>query len=413
MGAPTIKSFIIKRVRKNAPLLLALSGGSDSMALLYLLLDLQKQLPLYFEIAHVDHGWRRESAEEAELLRALAKSLGIPFHFKRLDPMEGGNLEERCRFERLAFFRELFAQRPFQAALLGHHSGDQAETLFKRIAEGAGMRALGGLKEEVEIEGVLLWRPLLSYTKKELCAYLERRGGSYFEDATNCDPTYLRARLRTSLFPEMERRFGKGVQRNLVRLGARMQEVSNYLDGRVEKIERRCIASPFGSCLPLLPSFHPVELQHFLGALAPFSADAMERLLALITSGAFQGRIDVKATSFEISRAHLFIYKRPFPSFFSCRFLWEEGEGGDWRAFWRGFVRPKEGGSPLPLSALSPAFRKRVKEVYRSCAVPAFFYEKAPLYLEEGRLYETLTGKGKTFTIKDSPQGSWLSGQTF
>lgn len=214
MDCRVIKDFLTLRLEKGAKLLLAFSGGPDSMALLHLLLEAKKELDFSLHLAHIDHGWREESREEAQTLQTLAKHLHLPFHLHRLEKMEGGDLENRAREKRLTFFLSLHKQHHFQALLLAHHRGDQAETVFKRIAEGSGLKGLGGLYHERVLGDLPLWRPLLSIKKKELYAYLKRKRLDSFEDATNKDPRFLRSRMREELFPELEKIFGKKMEGN-------------------------------------------------------------------------------------------------------------------------------------------------------------------------------------------------------
>src|SRR6476620_6970567 len=143
-----VLSFLKRYGDLNRPMLLALSGGPDSLSLLHLLLNCQKKLQFTFGIAHIDHRWRSESKEEAESLRQLAETHQISFHLKVLDPSSfQGNLEENCRQKRLEFFRQLCHEYRYQAVLLGHHANDQAETVLKRLLEGSGWNGLAAMQE--------------------------------------------------------------------------------------------------------------------------------------------------------------------------------------------------------------------------------------------------------------------------
>ncbi|MCH9610483.1 MAG: tRNA(Ile)-lysidine synthase [Chlamydiales bacterium] len=196
----------------RGPLLLALSGGPDSMALLHLMRELNHP----FEVAHIDHGWREKSAEEAEKLQTLVNE---PFHLKRLEKFSQ-NAEDQARRARLNFFRELCEKRGLEGVLLGHHADDQAETVLKRLFEGARLTKLSGLERERIVEGVLLLRPLLSFRKKELLAYLGE--GFYFQEPPADD---LRSRMRGEILPLLSEKFGKEVAPALCRIAADAQEL--------------------------------------------------------------------------------------------------------------------------------------------------------------------------------------------
>src|SRR5262245_21228397 len=126
-------TFLKRHLDASRPVLLAFSGGPDSLALLHLLLDYRQQHPLTLHLAHVDHGWRSGSAAEAAKLKLQAEALGLPFHSCRLsDEDRQGNLEAAGREARLRFFRQLSSQFDCQAVILGHQADDVAETCLKR-----------------------------------------------------------------------------------------------------------------------------------------------------------------------------------------------------------------------------------------------------------------------------------------
>ena len=127
-------------------MLLAFSGGPDSTALFFLLLE----YGVKFSVAHVDHGWRDESAAEAEQIRQLCDQHGVRCYIRHLESCDAGsNLEERARDARYQFFRELCENHGYTALVLGHHKNDLAETVLKRTLEGASLARLDGMSGEV------------------------------------------------------------------------------------------------------------------------------------------------------------------------------------------------------------------------------------------------------------------------
>lgn len=390
-----VKDFLTLRLQKGAKLLLGFSGGPDSMALLHMLIEAKETLDFSLHLAHVDHGWRKESGKEAEALEKVAKHFDLPFHLHRLEKMEGGDLENRARSERLAFFHRLQKKHAFQALLLAHHRDDQAETVFKRLAEGAGIKGLGGLYPERKNGDLLIWRPLLPFSKKELLTYAQRKRLHYFDDATNRDPAYLRARMREQLFPTVEKLFGKRIEGNFARLGNLCQELSSYFEDKSEKIYAALKTGPFGTYLDLDLGFHPLEIQYFIKEFAPITHDALEVLLKLIRERRSSRMIQAAPYTFQLSRSHLFIYQEAFPNFFQNRNLWEESLEGDWKTFWEGKVKVPEGAWEMKaLSDLEPTLRGKMKKWYGSQRVPSFFYEKAPVFVRDHKVIaETLSGK--------------------
>ena len=122
----------LKQNYSGGELLLALSGGGDSLALLHSLLLLKDPLHLKIVLLHVNHGLRTESEEEEKEIRALSEKLALPLEVKKLSFGDKKNLEKKARDERYAFFSSVYKRREAEAILLGHHGDDQAETVLKR-----------------------------------------------------------------------------------------------------------------------------------------------------------------------------------------------------------------------------------------------------------------------------------------
>ncbi len=234
----------------DKPLLLGLSGGPDSTALFYLLLECDRP----FQVAHIDHGWRPESGKEALYLAELSKSHGIPYYLQRLSPKESpGNLENNARRMRLVFFRELCHKHKLQGVVLGHHADDQAETVLKRIFEGATLPKLKGLGPKTLVEGVTLFRPLLKVFKKEILTWLNDRKVHYFNDQTNRDTRFLRGRMRTELLPALSQSFGKTISRSLCRIGDAAAELREFLETLLEPYRERVVRKEGETVLDLNP----------------------------------------------------------------------------------------------------------------------------------------------------------------
>lgn len=395
MKSRIVKDFLTIRLEKGAKLLLGFSGGPDSMALLHFLLEAQETLDFSLHLAHIDHSWRKESRKEAKALERVAKHLNLPFHLLQLKKMEGGDLENRARQKRLAFFSELQKKHQFQALLLAHHKGDQAETVLKRIAEGSGIKGLGGLYPERKQGDLLIWRPLLPFKKEDLYFYLKRKRLHFFEDSTNRDTAYLRSRMREELFPELEKIFGKKMEGNFARIGKMCQELSYYFEAKGEEIKKTLIPGPFGSYLDLSLGFHPLELKYFLKEMTPITHDALEVLMKLIEQRRSSCLIHANPYTFQLSRFHLFIYKGVFPDFFQKPEIWKREKEGDWKTFWKGEIKVPEGEYEIKrISELEPMIRKKMKKWYGSSRVPSFFYDKAPVFVRDKKVIgECLTGK--------------------
>ena len=184
---------------------LAVSGGSDSVALAFLLTKggKKKNAAQRFVVLHVDHGLRRESKEEYRFVRALAKRLGLPFKgtHATVTRRRGESMEMAARRVRLAFFAHCMKTLKLDAVATGHNMDDVAETFLMKLRRAS----LCGLRETSEAEGVRFVRPLLGCRDAELRAYLEKYGESWREDASNGDTSIERNRVRHEVVPFLEK----------------------------------------------------------------------------------------------------------------------------------------------------------------------------------------------------------------
>ncbi len=312
-----LKTFIQKHWDGHRPLLLALSGGPDSLMLLQLLLKLKIDLHFEFAIAHVDHRWRPSSEEEAKSLEQSAQQRGIPFHLKILSPNTlKGNLESACREERFLFFRQLCLEHGYQAVLLGHHADDQAETVLKRIFEGTSLPYLTALRPVTCLSQLTLWRPLLNCRKNDLIEELKSCGIKAFEDETNKDPRFLRARFRTKLLPLLANEFGKEINTHLKNLGSEAQELNAYLDEQTQFSYSKLLIGPFGSMLDLTKTLPmpPLEQKHLIRRFCKncglsISKEALATAVHLLTHGIANKSISCGKQKLYIDRYRLFALK--------------------------------------------------------------------------------------------------------
>lgn len=208
------------------PLLLGLSGGPDSMALFHLLLKVNYP----FEVAHIDHGWRPESGQEADILDKICRANGIKFYLKRLQHVSQRNREDEARKARLNFFNEIVEKERLSGVTLAHQADDAAETVLKRLFEGASLPKLKGLTPRSVIKGLVIYRPLLKIKKRDLIKWLDGNSIDYFQDSTNLDPHFLRGRMRETLMPLLSTHFGKQITPNLCRLGEAAAELNEFLE---------------------------------------------------------------------------------------------------------------------------------------------------------------------------------------
>lgn len=224
--------------------LLALSGGSDSLFLFYLL----KSRGVSFTAVHVDHGWREASYMEAEALRSLCDQENVPMILDRapLEMKESKDLENTARQYRYRLFHSLCEQKRLSGIFVAHHADDQAETVLKRVLEGAHLSNLRGMSQRMEYQGVPILRPLLHIPKSLLMHWLDTHKIAYVCDETNADERYLRARMRKKLFPWIEEVFGKKIVPPLLSLSQESEELACYMQQQAQpflaKVHREDVA---------------------------------------------------------------------------------------------------------------------------------------------------------------------------
>ena len=204
---------------------LAVSGGSDSVSLAFLLTKggKKKNATKRFVILHVDHGLRKESKAEYKFVRDLAKRLGVPFkgHHAKVAKRVGESIEMAARRVRLAFFAKCMKSLKLDAIATGHHMDDVAETFIMKLRRAS----LSGIRTTSEVGNIKFVRPLLGCRDAELRAYLEKYGETWCEDASNDDISIERNKVRHKILPFLEKTLDKNIVEHLYR-------ISGFLEAR-------------------------------------------------------------------------------------------------------------------------------------------------------------------------------------
>jgi len=192
----------------------AVSGGADSVCLLYVLLELAPRWGLHLSVLHLDHGLRgEESRQDAEFVRRLADQLGLPLSLRETPVAQSpDNLEQAARQARLAFFRETISSGAVQRIATGHTRSDQAETVLFRFLRGSGTAGLAGIRP-VTSEGIV--RPLIEIERSEVQQFLLQRGIAWREDSTNRGLQFARNRIRHELLPQIAREWNPAIGETL------------------------------------------------------------------------------------------------------------------------------------------------------------------------------------------------------
>lgn len=243
--------------RPGMHVLVAVSGGADSVALLRALHRLAPSLGITLSIAHLNHGLRGKSAElDARFVRKLAKRLELAYTEGLADVLNLAkrgriSVEMAARRARYEFFAKTARQVNADAVATAHTADDQAETILLRLARGAGARGLAGIGRKVSLDGLMVIRPLLDLRRFDIEAFLKELGQAWRIDKTNLDSNYLRNRVRHEVLPFLETKLNPEIRMALIRTADILREEDAWMEELSGKILATCTSAP-GTAAALL-----------------------------------------------------------------------------------------------------------------------------------------------------------------
>ncbi len=248
-------------------LLLAVSGGPDSVALMLLCAQWAERASHEIAVATVDHGLRADARAEAEQVGEWARSLGFQHHLLSWEGEKPQTrIQERARAARYALLADCAKSIGAGAIVTAHHADDQAETILFRLTRGSGVSGLAGMAPRSNAHGAQLLRPLLGFTKSDLVEVCENAGQRYFSDPSNANDAYARARLRKLMPLLAEQGFDREA---LLRLGERAARAEIALASCADAAYERALTET-------APAFARFDA----GALSELPLDILQRLLA-------------------------------------------------------------------------------------------------------------------------------------
>ena len=277
---------IISDMPKSTPILLALSGGADSRALLDMLVEYCEKHGAPLAVAHVNHMIRGKDAErDRDFCRNLAEKYSLPFHLLEIDvpalaKANHRGLEEEARAVRYEFFQKVMEDNSIPLLVTAHNATDNAETVIFNLARGSGLKGLCGIPQKRIFGTGLIVRPLLKMSKEDILAYCEAKGLEYVMDSTNTDVTYSRNRIRNNVIPEL-----KIINENAVSNISRACELIRDDDAFINCVSEDFIASLDDSFSIPIKNFSMLE-------------QAIKARVASITLGNFFDASTVHITAF-------------------------------------------------------------------------------------------------------------------
>ena len=240
-----LKEKVMSTITKNNliqngdKLVLAVSGGPDSLAMLNVLLDIRKSERLDFEfvVAHVNHMIRKEAVDDEKFVKGFCEKNNILCFVKKVDIPKISKdkkigTEEAGRYARYEFFDEVLDNTNSNKIAIAHNKNDKVETILMNLLRGSGVSGLKGIEY---IKNGKYIRPLLDCTRKEIEDYCYKENLNPRIDKTNFDNTYTRNKVRNVVIPYVQQEFNPNIIETLNRLSELVKEEENYVDEQVEK----------------------------------------------------------------------------------------------------------------------------------------------------------------------------------
>ena len=218
----------IKKQIKDETVVVATSGGPDSMCLLNLIKDTNKKIIC----AHVNHKLREESNEEAKMVKDYCTSNNITYEYYEITSYKG-NTENYAREKRYEFFEKILKKYNSKYLLTAHHGDDLIETILMRIIRG-NLDNLEGFKKISKRDNYYIYRPLITKTKEDILNYCKTNNIKYALDKTNFEDIYTRNRIRKYILPELKKE-NKNIHKNFIKLSNKVQNYEEYINKEVEK----------------------------------------------------------------------------------------------------------------------------------------------------------------------------------
>ncbi|MEH2412243.1 tRNA lysidine(34) synthetase TilS [Nostoc sp.] len=272
---------------RNQRLLIAVSGGQDSLCLIKLLLDLQSKWGWYLGIAHCDHRWRSDSQANANHVENLAKTWAISFYLETAN--QPINSEAAARDWRYQALSAIAQANNYQYIVTGHTASDRAETLLYNLIRGTGADGLQALTWQRPLTtAIMLVRPLLEITRSQTEQFCQEFKLPIWEDSTNQDLQYARNRIRQELIPYLRENFNPQVESALAQTAELLQAEVEYLEKAAQELREKAMERDMGHEEDSLTPLFPLRLNRRVLQKAPLALQrrVMRQILQQILTDA-------------------------------------------------------------------------------------------------------------------------------
>ena len=215
-------------------IIVGVSRGPDSMALLYILNEFKEKMDLKLVCAHINHNTRKETDEEEKYLKNYCKQNNIIFECKKIDKWGDDNFENEARVVRYNFFEELIDNYGAKYLMTAHHADDLIETILMRIVRGSTLKGYSGFSKIVNKGSYKIIRPLITLTKDDIIDFDKKNNIKYYIDSTNNDNIHTRNRYRHVVLPFLKKE-NPNVHKKFIKFSETLIENSNFIDREANK----------------------------------------------------------------------------------------------------------------------------------------------------------------------------------
>lgn len=220
---------------KNSNLVVATSGGPDSMLLLYLLNELRDNIDFNIICAHVNHNVRKESADEQIFLKEYCEKNNIIFECMKIEKYSDDNFHNQARIIRYNFFESIMSKYNSKYLFTAHHGDDLMETVLMRITRGSNLKGYSGFQKESSVNGKVYFKPLISVTKQQILEFNLENNIPFVTDASNEKEYYTRNRYRKHVLPFLKSEEAN-VHKKYLQFSLELLKYENYLEEETNKI---------------------------------------------------------------------------------------------------------------------------------------------------------------------------------
>ena len=226
-------TYLDKLVSNDDKIVVAVSGGPDSMFLLDTLLKVRKSKKLTIVVAHVNHNVRSESYEEAERVKEYCEKNNMIFEYMIIDKYGNDNFHDYARSIRYKFFERLINKHKAKYLFTAHHGDDLMETILMRIVRGSTISGYTGFYKETKMDSYMIIRPLINMTKAEIEEYMNHNNLWYAVDLSNKKDVYTRNRYRKYILPKLKEE-NKNVHKKFLKFSEKVRGISEFFDKYVD-----------------------------------------------------------------------------------------------------------------------------------------------------------------------------------